>query len=231
MAVTNMHSTSELTAARELRTVMQGNVVLRGGDDYVQTRQIWNGAVEHQPVLFAVCETSGDVQAAVRSARHHEFPLSVRGGGHDWAGRALRHNGLVIDLSRMRQVIVDPDSRIATVAGGATAMDLASVAAAHGLVAALGNCGTVGVAGLTLGGGYGPLNGLYGLAADNLLGAEIVLADGRRVTTSPDEEPELFWAVRGGGGNFGTATSLRVRLQEAQQMLGGLIVYPWSEAE
>src|SRR5215469_5422242 len=104
MAVTNMHSISELTVARELRNVMQGNVVLRGDDDYVQTRQIWNGAVEHQPALFAVCETSADVRAAVRSAREHGLPLSVRGGGHDWAGRALCHDGLVIDLSRMKQV-------------------------------------------------------------------------------------------------------------------------------
>src|SRR5215813_6996327 len=110
MGVTNMHSISELTAARELRTVMQGNVVLRGDDDYVHTRQIWNGAVGHQPVFFAVCDTSGDVQAAVRSARQHGFPLSVRGGGHDWAGRALRHNGLVIDLSKMRHVSVEPET-------------------------------------------------------------------------------------------------------------------------
>jgi hypothetical protein len=131
----------------------------------------------------------------------------------------------------MRQVIVDPHSRVATVTGGAKAKDVAAEAGAHGLVAALGNCGTVGMAGLTLGGGYGPLNGLYGLAADNLLGAEVVLADGRCVTTGPDEEPELFWAMRGGGGNFGVVTSLRVQLHETRHMLAGSIVYPWTEAE
>jgi FAD/FMN-containing dehydrogenase len=109
--------------------------------------------------------------------------------------------------------------------------DVAAAAGAHGLVAALGNCGTVGMAGLTLGGGYGPLNGQYGLAADNLLGAEVVLADGRRVTTDPDEEPELFWAIRGGGGNFGIVTSLRVQLHEKRHMLAGSIVYPWREVE
>jgi FAD/FMN-containing dehydrogenase len=108
---------------------------------------------------------------------------------------------------------------------------VAAAAADHGLVAALGNCGEVGIAGLTLGGGYGPLNGRYGLAADNLLSAEIVLADGRCVTTGPDEEPDLFWAIRGGGGNFGVVTSMEIRLHEVRHMLAGLIVYPWSEAE
>jgi FAD/FMN-containing dehydrogenase len=126
---------------------------------------------------------------------------------------------------------VDPHSRIATVSAGAKANEVAAAAGAHCLVAALGNCGTVGIAGLTLGGGYGPLNGLYGLAADNLLAAEVVLADGQRVTTGPDEEPELFWAIRGGGGNFGVVTSLRIQLHEARHMLGGMIVYPWSEAD
>ena len=113
----NIHATSKLAATRELRAKMQGRVVSWGDDDYARTRRVWNGAVENQPALFAVCETSADVQAAVRSARQHGFPLSVRGGGHDWAGRALCPDGLVVDLSRMRQVIVDPRSRIATVSG------------------------------------------------------------------------------------------------------------------
>lgn len=231
MSVTNISTTSELAAARELRAIMNGRVVLRGDRDYVHTRQIWNGAVENQPALIAMCKTSADVQATVRAARHHGLPLSVRGGGHDWAGRALCPDGLVIDLTRMRQVVVDSHSRVATVAGGAKIKDLAVAADPHGLLAALGNCGAVGIAGLTLGGGYGSLNGLYGLAADNLLGAEVVLADGRRMTTGPDEEPELFWAIRGGGGNFGVVTSLRVQLHEKRHMLAGPIVYPFSEAE
>ncbi|HEY2538773.1 MAG TPA: FAD-binding oxidoreductase [Stellaceae bacterium] len=232
--------------------MIRGRVVARGDDDYSRTRQVWNRAVVDQPALFAVCETSADVQAAVRSARQHRLPLSVRGGAHDWVGRALRPDGLVVDLSRMRQVTVDPHSRVATVAGGAKVkdvaaaadahglvaalgncgeVDVAAAADAHGLVAALGNCGEVGMAGLTLGGGYGPLNGQYGLAADNLLGAEVVLADGQRVTTGPQQEPELFWAIRGGGGNFGVVTSLRVQLHERRHMLAESIVYPWSEAE
>jgi FAD/FMN-containing dehydrogenase len=137
MSVTNTHPASELTAAAELRAKMQGRVVSRGDDDYARTRKIWNGAVENQPALFAVCETSADVQAAVRVARRHGLPFSVRGGGHDWAGRALYPDGLVIDLSRMRQAVVDPHSRIATVAGGARIKDLALAADAHGLLAAL----------------------------------------------------------------------------------------------
>ncbi|WP_063696491.1 FAD-binding oxidoreductase [Bradyrhizobium centrolobii] len=227
--VTNKSTTSD--AAAELGAKMQGRIVSRGEDEYARTRRVWNGAVENQPALFAVCETSADVQAAVRSARRHGVPLSVRGGGHDWAGRALCPGGLVIDLGMMRQVIVDPHARTATVSGGARIKDVAAAAGFYGLVAALGNCGEVGVTGLTLGGGYGPLNGRYGLAADNLLGAEVVLADGRRVTTGPDEEPELFWVLRGGGGNFGVVTSMRIQLHEARRMLAGSIVYPWTEAE
>ena len=228
MGVISKSADSESVAARELRTM---RIVSWGDDDYARTRPIWNRAVESEPALFAVCETSADVQAAVRSARRNAIPLSVRGGGHDWAGRALCPNGLVIDLSGMRQVTVDPHSRTAVVSGGAQVRDVAAAASALGLVAALGNCGEVGMAGLTLGGGYGPLTGRYGLAADNLLGAEIVLADGRCVTTSPDEEPDLFWAIRGGGGNFGVVTSMLIQLHEARHMLAGLIAYPWSEAE
>jgi FAD/FMN-containing dehydrogenase len=231
MSVTEIHTGSATSAARELRAVMQGRVVLRGDDDYARTRQIWNRAVESQPALLAVCETSEDVQAAVRAARRYKLPLSVRCGGHDWAGRALCADGLVIDLTGMRKVVVDVHSRVATVAGGASSKDVASAAGTHGLVASLGNCGAVGMAGLTLGGGYGSLVGLYGLAADNLLGAEVVLADGRRVMTGPGEEPELFWAIRGGGGNFGVVTSMRVQLHEIHHMITGPIVYPFSEAE
>src|SRR5580692_11120157 len=117
-AVTNIPTTSELTAARGLRAVMRGSVALQGDYDYVQTRRIWNGAVQHQPALFARCETPADVQAGVRSAREHGFPLSVRGGGHDWAGRALCHQGFVIDLSPMKRVDVSLDASVATIQGG-----------------------------------------------------------------------------------------------------------------
>ncbi len=218
------------SCADELRAAISGCVALPGDEFYDQGARVWNGAVRRRPAIVAFCKRPEDVQAAVRAARRHGLPLSVRGGGHDWTGRALRDNGLVIDLTGMRDVTVDPRALVATVAGGARAKDVAAAAGAHDLVAALGNCGMVGMAGLTLGGGYGPLSGTCGLAADNLLGAEIVLADGRRVTTGPDAEPDLFWALRGGGGNFGVVTALRVRLHPARDMLAGSVFYNWNEA-
>jgi FAD/FMN-containing dehydrogenase len=216
--------------ADELREAIPGGVALPGHERYDEGCRVWNGAVRRRPAVIVFCKGPEDVQAAVRAARRHGLPLSVRGGGHDWAGRALRDDGLVIDLTGMRDVAVDPRALVATVAGGAWAKDVAAAAGAHGLVAAMGNCGTVGMAGLTLGGGYGPLSGTCGLAADNLLGAEVVLADGRRVTTGPDAAPDLYWALRGGGGNFGVVTSLRVRLHPARDMLAGSIIYNWNEA-
>ncbi len=218
-----------VSAARDLSAQLDPGRVLLPGPSYDEARRTWNGAVEHRPALIVRCQTPAEVQAAVGAARHHHLPLSVRGGGHDWAGRALRHGGLVIDLTGMRQVTVDPAERVATVAGGATAGDLISAAALHHLSAATGMVGFVGMAGLTLGGGYGSLNGRFGLALDNLLGAEIVLADGRLVTTHATHEPELYWALRGGGGNFGVVTSMRIRLHPVHQLLAGLIMYPWSQ--
>ncbi len=220
-----------LAAARDLRAVMRGDVALPGDDPYARFREIWNGAVNSEPSLIAACETAEDVQAAVRVARAHGLSLSVRGGGHDWAGRALSHEGLVIDLSGMRQVEVDATARVATVGGGATASDLVAATAVHGLAAVTGTVGAVGMSGLTLGGGYGPLSGRYGLALDNLLGADLVLADGRLVTADALENADLFWALRGGGGNFGVVISMRIRLHPIRTLLAGLILFPWSEAE
>jgi FAD/FMN-containing dehydrogenase len=219
-----------IAAARDLRAAMRGEVVSPWDAGYVQARRIWNGAIKHAPALFARCETADDVRAAVRAAREHDLPLSVRGGGHDWAGRSLRDNGLVIDLSAMRHVEIDAEARIATVAGGARAKDVINAAARHGLVAVTGNCGSVGMTGLTLGGGYGQLNPRYGLALDNLLGADVVLGDGRAITANAFEHRELFWALRGGGGNFGVVTSMRVRLHPIREVLAGLILFPWDDA-
>lgn len=218
------------SAADELRATVSGGVALPSDEAYADACRIWNGAVQRRPAMIAFCTRPDDVAAAVRVARRHSLPLSVRGGGHDWAGRALCDGGIVVDLTGMRGVTVDPQARVATVAGGARIKDLVAAAAGHGLVAVTGNCGAVGMASLTLGGGYGLLSGLHGLAVDNLLGAEVVLADGRRVVAGPDEEPDLFWALRGGGGNFGVVTSMRIRLHEAHDLLAGWIIYPWDEA-
>jgi FAD/FMN-containing dehydrogenase len=218
-----------LTAADDLRAAMQGKVVLQGDASYADVRRIWNGAVSRQPLMFALCETLRDVQAAVHIAAAHNLPLSVRGGGHDSVGRALRDGGLVIDLSRMRQVEVDMHERVATVAGGATAADLMA-ALPSGLVAVTGNIGAVGMGGFLLGGGYSHFSSRFGLAVDNLLGAEVVLADGRVVRADASQNSDLFWALRGGGGNFGVITEMRIRLHPVSQLLAGLILFPWSQA-
>ena len=184
--------------AKDLRNVMQGKGAIAGEAFYEGARRVFNGAVDRRPALFAFCESARDVQEAVRAARSYGLPLSVRGGGHDWAGRALSHHGLVVDLSRMRQVEVDVRGRVATVAGGALAGDVIAAAGPHGLAAVTGAAGTVGFAGLLTGGGYGPLLPRFGLALDNLVGAEIVLADGQMVFADSSQNSELFWAIRGG---------------------------------
>jgi FAD/FMN-containing dehydrogenase len=217
-------------AARELGGRLGEGAVASSGAVYEETCRIWNGAARSRPALVVRARTTGDVQDAVRVARRYGLPLSVRGAGHDWAGRALRDGALVVDVSGMRQVTVDAVARTATVGGGATAADLIEAAAPFGLCAVTGTVGAVGMAGLTLGGGYGLLNGRFGLALDNLAGAELVLADGTAVTVDEDREPELFWAVRGGGGNFGVVTSMRVRLHPVERVVGGRIAYPMAQA-
>jgi hypothetical protein len=210
---------------------MEGAVYLPGDRGYDTARKISNLAVDHQPALIALCQTATDVQAAVKIAREHHIPLSVRGGGNDWVGRALRHDGLVIDLTGMRQVEIDAIARIATLQGGATAGDVIGAASVHDLVAVTGMTNTVGMAGLTLGGGYGPFTPRYGLALDNLLSAEVILFDGRCVQANASENTDLFWALRGGGGNFGIVTCMQVRLYSIDSPLHGPIVFPWSQAE
>jgi hypothetical protein len=221
----------------DLVTTATNDLLRRGDPAEVYTAsspsyasRIWNAAVKHRPALVVRARAARGVQEAIRVARDHGMRLSVLGGGHDWAGRGLCDGGMVIDLSRMRGVTVDASARIATVGGGATAADVMAAAAPYGLVAAAGNCGGVGMTGLTLGGGYGPLNGRFGLASDNMLSAEVVLADGRTVTADATNEAELFWALRGGGGNFGVVTSMRVQLHPLSKLIGGLIVFPWSQA-
>lgn len=166
----------------------------------------------------------------LRIARRCRVPLSVRAGGHDWAGRALRDGGLVLDLTGMRDVQVDPATATVTVAGGATAADVVAALRPYDLVVATGVVRAVGMAGLTLAGGYGPLCGRHGLALDNLLAAEVVLADGRRVTADPEHDAELFWALRGGGGNFGVVTRLTYRAHRLPAALAGMVMFALDEA-
>jgi FAD/FMN-containing dehydrogenase len=180
---------------RDCIEAIGGAVFLPGEADYIGSSDIWNPAVEHRPAAIVRCRTVDEVRLAVRAARIRNFPLSVRGGGHDWAGRSLRHDGMVLDMSGMRQVTVDGNSRVATVAGGATAADVISAARPYGLVAVTGH---------------------VGLAVDNLLAADVVLQDGSLVTANRDNNADLFWALRGGGGNFGgVVTSMRIQLHAA----------------
>jgi hypothetical protein len=190
--------------------------------------EIWNAAVPLRPAAVWRCGNVGQVRDTVRRARADGTALSVLGGGHDWAGRAVRDGAQVIDLSGMREVKVDGD--VATIGGGATANDLIAAAAASGRSAATGSVGAVGMAGLTLGGGYGPLNGVAGLAADNLLSAEVVLADGTVAAATETSEADLLWALRGGGGNFGVVTSMRVRLHPVPVVCTGRVIFPFGQA-
>jgi FAD/FMN-containing dehydrogenase len=214
----------------QLQERLRGPVWQIDDDGYDAARKVWNGAVDHRPAIVARCLDGDDVEAALLIARDHGVPLSVRGGGHDWAGRAVRDGGLVLDLSAMRSVRIDPGAGVAQAAGGAVIADLVDAAAVHGLVTSTGVVRDVGMAGLTMAGGYGGLIGRCGLALDNLISADVVLADGRQVTAAPDRDPELLWALRGGGGNFGVVTAARYRLHPLEFVLGGMVMYPFQQA-
>jgi FAD/FMN-containing dehydrogenase len=214
---------------RSLGGQLPGRVFGPGEDGYVAATAIWAKPVGPLPRAVVHCRTTDDVQLAIRAARDCGLPLSVRGGGHDWTGRALCA-GVVIDLSGMNGVSVAADHRSAMISGGARAADVAAVTDPLHVAAVTGTCSTVGMTGLTLGGGYGPLVGRFGLALDNLLTAEVVLADGRVVVADEANEAELFWALRGGGGNFGVVTAMRYRLHNLPSVRSGMLVYPFAEA-
>jgi FAD/FMN-containing dehydrogenase len=218
-------------AARQLRSIMRGTVLVPSDVPYDAARQIWNGAVDRRPAVIARIAGEAEIATAVRVAREYGLPLSVRGGGHDWAGRALRDGGLVLDLSALRGVTIDADTGVAVAQGGATAGDVVAAAARHGLAPVTGAVKAVGMAGLTLAGGYGPLNGKHGLALDNLLGADVVLADGRRATAGGAADADLYWALRGGGGNFGVVATTRLQLHPLASVLAGMMLFPLAEAD
>jgi FAD/FMN-containing dehydrogenase len=215
---------------RRLGGQLPGRVSRPGDDRYAAATAIWPKPVGRMPRAVVHCRTPEDVQSAIRAARDCDLPLSVRGGGHDWAGRALC-DGVVIDLSGMNDVVVGLDNRAARISGGARVSDVVAVTDPLGLAPVAGSFGGVGMAGFTLGGGYGALIGRFGLALDNLLAAEVVLADGRVVFAEQDNEEELFWALRGGGGNFGVVTTMRHRLHNLSSVRSGMLIYPSSEAK
>ncbi|MDI3418509.1 FAD-binding oxidoreductase [Streptomyces luteolus] len=221
---------SHTLAERELRAAVRGTVLTTTDAAYDGARRIWNGAVDRRPAVLTRCADAEDAAMTVRIAREHGLPLSVRGGGHDWSGRALREGGVVLDLSELRGVTVNPSDATATAQGGVRAGDLVAGAHEHGFKPVVGTVKAVGVTGLTLGGGYGLLGGLHGLAADNLLAARVVLADGTEVTADATENPDLYWALRGGGGNFGVVTDLRYRVHPGATVLSGLLLFPLDQA-
>jgi FAD binding domain-containing protein/berberine-like enzyme len=213
------------------RAQLRGKLILPGDAAYEEARKVYNGMIDKRPGLIARCVDVADVIASVNFAREHHLLLAIRGGGHNGPGLATCDDGLVIDLSEMKGVHVDPKQRTVRVAGGATWGEVDHATHAFGLATPSGFVSSTGVGGLTLGGGIGYLSRTYGLSLDNLLSADIVLADGSYVTASADEHPDLFWAVRGGGGNFGVVTSFVFRLHEISTVYGGPIFWPLDQAK
>src|SRR5262245_53177151 len=190
---------------------VRGEVLQPGDLGYDAARRVWNGLIDKHPALIVRCTDAGDVISAVNFARTHDLLVAVRGGGHSAAGSGVCDGGLVIDLSRLRGVRVDPVARTARAEGGATWGDVDHATEAFGLATTGGVLSTTGIGGLSLGGGIGWLMRKHGLSCDNLLSVDVVTADGRFLTASATEHPDLFWGVRGGGGNFGVATSFEYR--------------------
>ena len=218
------------SAADRLRTDFRGLLILPGDEGYDAARAVWNGAIDRRPALIAMASGTCDVVTAVRFAREQGLPVSIRGGGHSAAGFAVADDALMIDVSALQEILVNPAARTAVAGSGLRWRELDAATQAYGLATTGGVDGTTGIAGLTLGGGLGWLDRLAGLACDNLLGAKLVTADGQVLEVSDGNHPDLFWALRGGGGNFGVVTSFTYRLHPVAAVYGGLLGYPADRA-
>ncbi len=217
-------------AVERLRARLKGRLILPGDEDFDARRRVWNGMIDRRPALIAECACAEDVQAAVGFARAEGLALAVRGGGHSAAGLGTREDGMLIDLAGMRAVAVDPAARTVRAEGGVTWSEFDAATQAHGLATTGGAISTTGIGGLTLGGGVGWLMRRFGLASDNVLAFDVVTADGELVTASADAHPELYWALRGGGGNFGVVTAFTYRLHPVGDVTSGMIVHPADRA-
>jgi FAD/FMN-containing dehydrogenase len=216
----------------KLKGKVKGQIVLPDDPNYNKVREIWNAMIDRRPAVIVQCDAADDVLHAISYARENGLELSIRGGGHNIAGSSLCDNGVLIDLSNMKTVSVDAQNRRAYVEPGATLGDFDKAAQAHGLATPMGINSTTGVAGLTLGGGFGWLTRKYGMTIDNLVSADMVTADGRKMRVSEDENAELFWAIRGGGGNFGVVTRFEFALYPVgPEILAGLLVFPLNQAK
>jgi hypothetical protein len=221
----------EKAAVRELGEQLQGPVLLSGHPDYDSARRVWNGMHDKRPALIARCANSQDISHAVTFARERDLLVAVRGGGHSWPGKSVCDGGMMIDLAQLNSVTVDPAKKRAFARGGALLGQLDSAALEHGLVTTAGVVSHTGVGGYTLGGGFGRLNRKHGLTIDNLVSAEIVTADGQIRTASNEQDADLFWAIRGGGGNFGVVSQFEYQLHPFNRtVLSGMIVWPVEQA-
>jgi hypothetical protein len=217
-------------AIETFKQKFRGHVVLPGDSDYDSARKIWNASIDKRPGMIAQCSDVEDVVSAVKFARENQILVAIKGGGHNVAGRALCDDGIVIDLSAMNRAVVDPESHTVHVQGGALLGDIDRETHPHGLAVPTGVVSKTGIAGLTLGGGVGWLVRKYGLTIDNLLECEVVTATGDRVVANKDTNVDLFWALRGGGGNFGVVTSFLFQAHPVSTVLAGLVLYSREQA-
>jgi FAD/FMN-containing dehydrogenase len=217
---------------KNLKDKVKGEIVLPGDPNYNEVREIWNAMIDRRPAVIVQCAEADDVPHAISYARENGLEISIRGGGHNIAGSALCNDGVMIDLSNMTAVKVDIQKKRAYVQPGATLGEFDKAIQAYGLATPVGINSTTGIAGLTLGGGFGWLTRKYGMTIDNLISAKMVTADGRKIQVSEDENTDLFWAIRGGGGNFGVVTQFEFALHPVgPEILAGLIVFPIDQAK
>lgn len=215
---------------QQFKSGLRGEVLDPGNDGYSSARRVWNGLIDRSPALIVRCTENSDVIRAVQFARSQHLPVAVRSGGHSSPGYSVCDDGIVIDLSQMKDISVDPVKAIARTQAGLKLGEFVSRTQAFGLATTAGTVWGTGLSGLTLGGGMGWLMGKYGLTIDNLLSVDIVTADGQVLTASAAENPDLFWGVRGGGGNFGIVTSFEFRLHPVTTVLAGKVIYPIQQA-
>ena len=208
----------------------EGRLLTQADDEYSVTRRIWNGMIDKKPALIVRCASAADVRAGVKLARAERMTISVRGGGHGVAGNAVCDGGMMLDLSLMKQISVDPIAREATAGAGLLWGEFDRATQAHGLATTGGQVSHTGIAGLTLGGGLGYLMGKHGATCDNLLSVDIVTADGEMLTASEEVNRDLFWAIRGAGANFGVVTSFRYRLHPLDEVFAGMLLHPRERA-
>jgi len=219
-------------AINKFRIRLQGQLILPADQEYDRARRVeyWNPTTDKHPIMIARCAQADDVARCVDFARQHDLAIAVRSGGHSFLGWGTCDDGLILDVSQMKTISIDPNQRTAQAGAGVVAHELDAAAATYGLAPILGECPTVGIAGLTLGGGLGWLSGKHGAVCDNLLSANLITVDSRSIVASAESNADLFWAIRGGGGNFGIVTSLEYRLYPVNDVLAGVFTYPLQEA-